>query len=91
MNQFSLHATKRAQGRSISPVIIEWLIECGTSYEAGAGAQKLIFDKPARRRLQKKLGTRIYTRVEDSLNAYIVCGAAGSIITCGWLTSRVHR
>jgi hypothetical protein len=91
MHEFSRHAAKRSKERSLPPAIIDWLHDFGTSYPAGDGAEKLIFDKPARRRLERNLGPIIYRKIEVSLDAFAVRSAEGGIITCGWMTSKVRR
>jgi hypothetical protein len=91
MPDLSSHAMKRSKERSLPPALINWLDDFGTPYPAGDGAEKLIFDKQARRRLERNLGSMIYRRIEGSLDAFAVRSADGGIITCGWLTSRVRR
>jgi len=91
MIKLSRHAEKRAKQRSVQPKVIEWLYDYGTSSFAGDGAERLIFDKSAKRRLRNDLGSSIYRQVEQFLDAYVIRSANGDIITCGWLTRRVQR
>jgi hypothetical protein len=91
MEELSNHARQRCKQRSISPAIVEWLAAFGTSLPAGDGAERLIFDKPARRRLARNLGRSIFNRIEEYLDAYVIRAIDGEIITSGWLTERVRR
>lgn len=91
MVELSRHAATRVCQRSVPPAVIEWLFEFGTSYPAGGGAEKLIFDKKARRRLAGNLGRLVYNRIEEFLDAYAVRSADGGVVTCGWLQTRVSK
>jgi hypothetical protein len=91
MRDQSRHSAKRAKGRCIPPGIIGLLHDFATPYPAGGGAEKLIFDKRARRRLESNVGYLMYRRIEDLLDAYVVRAADGTIITTGWLTKHVLR
>jgi hypothetical protein len=91
MARLSKHAEKRSKQRSIQPKVIEWLYDYGTPSFAGEGAERLIFDKSARRRLRRDLGNRIYRQVEQFLDAYVIRSSDGDVITCGWLTPHVQR
>jgi hypothetical protein len=91
MREQSRHSAKRAKDRCIPPGIISLLRDFATPYPAGDGAEKLIFDKSARRRLAGNVGYLMYRRIEDLLDAYAVRAADGTIITAGWLTKHVLR
>jgi hypothetical protein len=91
MKDLSRHANHRAQGRSVPAAVIDWLCDFGTSIPAGAGAEKLIFDKAARRSLERHLGGQVYRRIEEVLDAYAVRAGDGRLITVGWRSERVRR
>lgn len=84
------HAAVRLQQRAIPAFIIELLEVCGSERRCG-GAEKLIFDKAARKRLKRHLGgERSFRIVEPWLNVYAIIGDNGSIVTTADMT-RHHR
>ncbi|HTZ69182.1 MAG TPA: hypothetical protein VMB71_00890 [Acetobacteraceae bacterium] len=91
MIAFSKHGAHRGQKRSVPPAVVEWLYDFGTPYAAGCGAEKLVFDKAARRRLERMLGGQIFSKVEEYLGAYAIRSSNGEVVTCGWLTEHIRR
>ena len=87
---FSMHAAVRRQQRAIPAFIIEVLETCGSERRCN-GAEKLIFDKAARKRLKYYLGgERGLRMVEPWLKVYAIIGDNGSIVTTAHTTRR-HR
>jgi hypothetical protein len=77
------HAAVRLQQRAIPPYVIEFLERFGTEARCG-GADRLFFDKAARKRLERHMGgPRALRHVEPWLNLYVVIGDNGRVITAG--------
>ena len=88
--KFTTHAATRLQQRGIPAFVIELLETCGSEQRSG-GADKLIFDKAARKRLKHYLGgARGIRMIEPWLKVYAVVGDNGCIITAAH-TAKRHR
>jgi hypothetical protein len=88
--KLSTHAAARRQQRAIPAFVIELLEACGSERRCG-GAEKLIFDKVARKRLKHYLGgERGLHIVEPWLKVYAIIGDNGCVVTTAH-TSRRHR
>jgi len=86
--RYSEHAQKRLQQRAIPPFILELLETCGTAQRCGE-AEKLVFDKAARKRLKHHLGgARNLKIIEPWLSVYAVIGDNGTVITAARYTKR---
>ncbi|CAX25023.1 conserved protein of unknown function [Methylorubrum extorquens DM4] len=84
------HARERLQQRAIPPLVIELLEDFGSPIRAG-GAERLIFDKAARRRLTRHLGgPRSLRMIEPWLNVYAVVADDGCLVTASQ-QRRHHR
>lgn len=85
------HAMHRLQQRGIPQMVIELLERFGSSMRCG-GAERVFFDKAARRRLQAHLGgARGLRAIEAWLRVYIVIGDNGQIITVAHQQDRFVR
>lgn len=84
------HASKRAQQRGIPPIMLNLLLDFGTSEPAGGGASKVFFDKAARRRVKAYAGP-LASQMNDFMDVYAVVGPEGQIITAAHLTERIRR
>jgi hypothetical protein len=51
----TVHAQTRLQQRGIPPLVVDLLMQFGSSFRCG-GAERLMFDKTAIRRLRRHLG-----------------------------------
>lgn len=90
MMHLSQHATRRSQQRAIPPMVIDLLLEFGSSEPAGDGASKVFFDKTARRRLKTYAGT-LSGIINEHLDVYVVVDADNKVITAAHLTERIRR
>lgn len=91
MQPMTHHARARSQQRSIPPVILDFLAAYGSSLRCG-GAEYLVFDKSARKRLKRQLGGgRSLRPLEPWLSTYAVVSDEGVIITVGHRTRRLWR
>jgi len=84
------HARIRSQQRSIPPVMVDLLLQFGTTESAGDGANKMFFDKSARRRVQAYFG-QIAPLLNQHLDLYAVVGSDDQIITVGHRLERIRR
>lgn len=89
--RFSAHASVRLQQRGIPAFVIELLEACGSEHRCG-GADKLVFDKAARKRLKQYLGgERSLRMVEPWLKVYAVVGDNGSVVTTAHKSKRYRN
>nr|AFN66373.1 hypothetical protein pM02_c6_26 [uncultured bacterium] len=84
------HANVRSQQRAIPPILIDLLLKFGSSEPAGNGAEKLFFDKAARRQLKAYAGP-LAGLLSEHLNVYVVVGQDDQVITIAHLTDRIRR
>lgn len=87
----SKHAEIRAQQRSISPLILDWLLSYGAAQFDRRGAEIRYFDHAARRRLGREFGKQVVDRLGALLDTYAVVGANGTVVTTGHRFKRVNR
>ncbi|GJE53065.1 hypothetical protein GOFOIKOB_6141 [Methylobacterium tardum] len=87
----TIHAQERLQQRAIPPLVIELLEEFG-SIERCGHAERLIWDKAARRRLARHLGgERGLRMVEPWLHVYAVRSDDGHLVTAAHRRQRHRR
>lgn len=91
MSAETIHAQQRLQQRAIPPFVVDLLEAFGSERRCG-GAERLFFDKAARRRLTQALGGRRGLRlIEPWLNVYAVVGDNGRLVTAARQTRRSLR
>ena len=90
MSTLTTHATVRSQQRAIPPLLIDLLLQFGTSAPAGGGTSKLFFDKRARRRVKSYAGP-LAAVIDDYLDVYAVVGADNTVITTAHRLERIRR
>lgn len=86
----SVHASKRAQQRSVPPLIIDWLLDYGAETPADDGASIRFFDKCSRRRLERACGRRVIHKLESWMNSFLI-ESDGTVITTGKLYKHIRR
>ncbi|TXN17218.1 hypothetical protein FV219_00900 [Methylobacterium sp. WL122] len=87
----TLHAEARLQQRAIPLFVVEMLAEFGSAARCG-GAERLTFDKAARRRLARYLGgDRSLRMIDRWLGVYAVISDNGRLITASHRTRRFRR
>lgn len=85
------HAQARMQQRAIPPLVIDLLMQFGSNFRCG-GAERLMFDKSAVKRLRRHLGGhRGLKVVERWLNVYAVVGDNGNLVTAAHKNTHFHR
>ncbi|UDL96146.1 hypothetical protein LGH83_08175 [Lichenihabitans sp. PAMC28606] len=78
---FTAHAGRRCQQRAIPPMVVELLERCGSERRCGQ-ADRLFFDKAAKKRLRQHLGgKRGLQLIERWMSVYAVIGDNGRVIT----------
>jgi hypothetical protein len=83
------HAQARSQQRSISPFIIDLLLDFGCQVRSGH-ANKYLLDKRGRRKIRQYLGSRCYQQIEDKLSCWAVVGDDGAVVSVGHRTRRIR-
>jgi hypothetical protein len=86
----SRHANERSQQRAIPPMMIDLLLQFGSSANAGAGVSKLFFDKVSRRRVKAYAGS-LSRLLDEHLDVYAVVSADMKVITVGHRQERITR
>lgn len=87
----SAHAQARLQQRAIPPLVLDLLQEFGSGFRSH-GAERLIFDKAAVKRLKRHLGGDRGLRViERWLRVYAVVGDSGHLVTVAHRTRHLRR
>lgn len=88
MNDVTEHARKRSQQRAIPTFVMGLVLDYGRiAYRHGAEVAYL--DKAGRRALKRDLGRKVYARIEDQLDVYVV--ADGSVITTAHREKRIKH
>ena len=83
------HATVRQQQRGISPLMIDLLLDFGSSEPSGNGTALLFFDKPAKRRLESYAGP-LAKAFQEHLDVYAIVDNQ-TVITTGHRCDRIRR
>jgi hypothetical protein len=88
---FTKHAQTRLQQRGIPPMVIDLLMQFGSPLRCG-GAERLMFDKLAVKRLRRHLGgDRGLKIVERWLSVYAIIGDNGHLVTAAHKCGHFHR
>ena len=78
--QVTQHAQVRAKQRGIPPLLIDLLLQFGTSERAGTGASKVFFDKSSRRKIKAYAGS-LSSFLEEHLDVYAVVTDDLTVVT----------
>jgi NAD kinase len=74
------HAAARMNQRGIREETVETLLSFGER-KRSRGADLYFMDRTARRRARDELGAKVFARIEKSLDAYVVVGDDGTLVT----------
>ena len=86
------HARDRLQQRAIPVLIVEWLFSYGAREHSREKTVILFFDRKARKKLQRAVGSRVVNLLAPVLDAYIVIDAeTRQIITAGHRFKRIKH
>lgn len=91
MNSMTHHARTRCQQRGIPPLIVDWLNAYGARTRANMGAELVWFDKDSRRRIRRDVGKQVVDRLGALLDAYLILGEDGVVVTVGWRYEHITR
>lgn len=88
---FTAHARLRQRQRGIPTFVIDLLEEVGSGFRC-QGAERLIFDKAALRRMRRRPnGSSEFRGVERWLGVYAVVGDNGLVLTVAHRRRRIRR
>ena len=88
----TVHGMRRAQQRSIPPVVVEWLDEFGERIHDHHGGIKVYFSHRSVRKMQSSLGAQFVGQISKYLGVYsMVDGSDGRTIALGWRSRRVRH
>lgn len=82
------HAQTRTQQRAIPPMLIDLLLQFGSSERSGAGVSKVLFDKASRRKVKAYYAGSLAALLDDHLDVYAVVTDDMTVITAGHRTGR---
>lgn len=91
MLTFTQHARVRLQQRGIPHDVVNELLDFGREIHNHHGSSVLYFDRQARERLRRAQGDANYRRLESHLNAFVVIGRHGQVVTVGHRTRRLNH
>lgn len=86
----SHHARTRCQQRCIPPMLVDLLLRFGVTEGAPGKANKLYFNKAARKQIKAYAGP-LAAYIDQHLDIYAVVSEDGSVITIGHRLERVRR
>ena len=78
----SNHASIRCQQRAISPMLLDLLLQFGSSERAGTGVSRVFFDKSSRRKIKAYAGS-LAGFLDEHLDVYAVVTNDQKVITTG--------
>ena len=85
------HARDRIQQRGISSLVVDWLYSYGARQYVKRNLIVIYFDRKARKKLKRAVGSRIADLVSSQLNAYIVVDQeTEDLITVGHRYKRIR-
>src|SRR4051812_38196060 len=79
-HMYTYHAQIRCQQRGIRPEVINTILAYGNQ-KRRHGADVYFMDSSSRKRARSELGKVEYARIADRLDAYLVMGDDGQIVT----------
>lgn len=82
------HAQTRIQQRGIPAQAVDAILSYGRR-KRHHGADVYFLDKPSRKRLAYSMGQKVYSKLERSLNSYLVVSDDGAIITAAHRLQRL--
>ena len=80
---YTNHSLKRMQQRGISKKAVEHILKYGEIFYDGHGAKVFFINKKNRNLLPSEIEAKDLKKIKKQLNAYVVKGTDGSLITVG--------
>lgn len=84
------HSVIRMKQRGIPPIVVDLLMQFGTSEKSFDGTRKLYFDKRAKRRVHAYVGS-LAGLIDEHLNVYAVVTAEDAVVTAGHRLERIRH
>lgn len=85
------HANVRMQQRGIDASVVDYLLSFGEERLTNKGASIVYFDKETKKKLFAQLDKNERVRLEHQVNAYLILGTDGNIVTVGHRTRRLMK
>lgn len=85
------HAAIRMRQRGVDPVVLDVLLTYGSGVHDHSGAEIVVFDRKAFRRLERAVDAALVRRVEDNWGLYAVRSMEGDVVTVGHRVRKVRR
>lgn len=82
--KLSKHAALRSQQRSMSPDIIDAVIDFGQERHASGGCYSYAFTDRTWRRFVEQMGSDA-RRLQRARNAYVIVAENGLVVTTAWI------
>ncbi len=87
----SQHARQRMQQRGIPRQAIDYVLAYGRVSHDHRGACVVWLDKRCKARLGREEGLHVVRKLDKHLNAYVVTGLDGTVLTVGHRYRRIWR
>ncbi len=91
MIPMSHHAQVRSRQRGITVDAIQVILSFGREAQSFDSCEIVFMDKESRRRARAALGRAAYAQIEARLDAAVVIGKRGGVVTCMHRKSRIYR
>lgn len=85
------HYRQRCQQRGVNPEVVDWLLKFGDEFHDHHGATLLLLTQRGRAILEQEVGKGAIRRFHEQLNAYLVVGSDGVLITVGKRYKRIKH
>lgn len=85
------HAAARVRQRGVDPVVLDVLLSYGTAVHDHLGAEIMVFDRKAFRRLERAVDAALVRRVANNRGLYAVRSMDGAVVTVGHRVRKVRR
>jgi hypothetical protein len=86
----TVHSLVRDQQRGIPPMMVDLLLQFGTSEQTETGVTNVFFDKQSRKRVAVYAGSLV-PLLDEHLDWYAVVGPDMKVITVGRHLERIRR
>jgi hypothetical protein len=91
VTNITYHANVRMQQRCIGASIVDYLLSFGEERLTNEGASIVYFDKGTKKKLFAQLDKNERIRLEHQINAYLILGDDGKVVTVVHRTRRLMK
>lgn len=85
------HANVRMQQRGIDASVVDYLLSFGEERLTNKGASIVYFDKDTKKKLFAQLDKNERIKIEHQVNAYLILGDDGKVVTVGHRTRKLMK